>query len=101
MKNISLDWFLGSYQPHLEIFQNVAFEGFTMIKVANGVFFGETNEESGIPEGRGVIFYENGKIYEGSFKNGQKNGLGFEEYPDHSYYLGNFAKNRREGKGKF
>lgn len=27
--------------------------------------------------------------------------MGYEEYPDRSFYLGCFSKGRREGKGKF
>lgn len=73
----TLNWFLDFYEPHLEMFQNIAFEGFNMIKISNGTFFGEVNQESGLPDGRGVIFYDNGKLYEGNFSNGDKNGLGY------------------------
>ena len=51
--------------------------------------------------GKGVIFYANGKIFEGIFKDNQKDGLGYEHYPDDSFYLGNFVEDKREGRGKF
>jgi len=46
-------------------------------------------------DGKGFIFYQNGKVYEGNFKEGRKEGLGYEYYPDKSYYLGNFYRGRR------
>ena len=61
-----------------------------MKHLSNGVYFGESAAETGEIEGRGVIFYHTGKIFEGHFRNGLRSGLGYEEYPDHSFYLGNF-----------
>jgi hypothetical protein len=39
------------------------------------MYYGEINE-NGLKHGRGAIFYDNGKIYEGEFKNDYKDGIG-------------------------
>ena len=39
--------------------------------------------------------------YEGAYKNGKKNGVGKFDWPDGSYYLGEFVENEIEGKGKY
>jgi hypothetical protein len=31
----------------------------------------------------------------------KKEGLGYECYPDQSYYMGNFVSGKRSGKGRF
>jgi len=36
------------------------------------MYIGQLQLESGLPEGVGFIFYQNGKIFEGHFKNGEK-----------------------------
>ena len=40
--------------------------------------------------GKGVIFYFNGRSYEGNFSNDLKHGKGFEFLPDGSKYSGDF-----------
>ena len=39
-------------------------------------FRGEINQASGKPDGKGIIFFANGSIYEGFFSEGQTHGFG-------------------------
>jgi hypothetical protein len=45
-------------------------ENFIIKKYRNGVYFGQLENER--KNGKGVIFYYNGKIYEGNFVNDLK-----------------------------
>lgn len=79
------------------------FDNFEMKKYKNGVYFGEliNNDEVEVKDGHGVIFYFNGKLYQGEFKNDMKAGKGYEEFPDGSKYHGNFESGFKNGKGIF
>ena len=52
------------------------FDSFSMKKYIEGVYYGEFDSDKK-KEGRGVIFYKNGKLYEGQFSNDLKNGKGY------------------------
>lgn len=62
-------------------------ENFVIKKYRNGVYFGEV-DDSERKNGYGVIFYYNGRMYEGQFKNDMKSGRGLENLPDGSLYSG-------------
>lgn len=49
---------------------------FNIKKYRNGVYFGELNE-NGMKHGKGVVFYYNGRSYEGNFSNDLKEGKGY------------------------
>jgi hypothetical protein len=49
---------------------------FQIKKYRNGVYFGQLTEESK-KEGKGAIFYYNGRLYEGSFVEDMKEGKGY------------------------
>ena len=49
----------------------------------------------------GIIFYENGRIYEGEMENDRKHGHGIELLPDGSRYEGTFVNNKPDGMGIF
>lgn len=65
-----------------------------------GVFYGQL-DQGDVKNGKGAIFYYNGKIYQGGFKNGEKEGDGIEQHPDGSIYIGQFKNGKRNGKGRF
>lgn len=58
---VSIDWIMGSYRPYLEIFEQISKEHFSIRKMEKGVYFGELSGE--LLEGKGIIFYHNGKIF--------------------------------------
>lgn len=59
-------WITSQFQPKSEFFKNIDTKTFNIKKYRNGVYFGELSEE-GEKHGRGVIFYFNGRSYEGNF----------------------------------
>lgn len=61
----------------------------------------EGNWENGLFHGLGVLWDEDGSVYRGGFKYGERHGSQCDElYVDGSHYCGNFARNGREGQGK-
>jgi hypothetical protein len=87
-----IEWLIKDYKPRSEHFKNIDVSNFVIKKYKNGVYFGEikTIEERPIKDGYGSIFYYNGRLYEGQFKNDTKHGRGLELYPDNSKYEGYF-----------
>ena len=50
--------------------------------------------------GKGILFYENGKIcYKGEYINGRPNGIGYHFFDNGEYYIGQFQESLRHGKG--
>jgi hypothetical protein len=60
-----INWITDSYHPKSKIFEFINAEKFIIKKYRNGVYFGELNSDK--KHGTGVIFYYNGKIFEGNF----------------------------------
>ena len=54
---------------------------------------------NGLPEGRGILYYDSGNKYEGDFKNGKREGKGIYYYKDGDRYEGDFKNGKKEGKG--
>ena len=52
-------------------------------------------------DGKGVIVYDSGRIYEGDWENDKRNGRGFELFPNGNKYLGQFADGKAHGKGSY
>mmetsp|Transcript_4456 Transcript_4456/g.5165 ORF Transcript_4456/g.5165 Transcript_4456/m.5165 type:complete len:340 (-) Transcript_4456:30-1049(-) len=72
-----------------------------MPQIRRGQYTGEVND-GGIPHGYGILFFENGDKYEGSFLQGEMHG----EYSifgesDGSLYFGGFSHNLRNGYGEY
>ena len=64
-------------------------------KFQNGIFFGEWNIQTNLPHGRGILYENNGDIYQGYFLNGEKNGFGILFfYKNYSIYRGEFENNK-------
>ena len=64
----------------------------------DGVYYGEVDQNS-LKEGKGAIFYHNGKVYEGQFKNDVKEGQVLEQFLDCSVYSGHFKNGKINVKG--
>ena len=56
---------------------------------------------NGLPEGKGIAYYNNGNIYEGYWRNGKKEGKGIMYYDDGARYEGDWRNGKFEGKGIF
>ena len=50
--------------------------------------------------GRGVYTWPDGKRYEGSYKNGHRDGLGKLTRPNGNYYSGGWVKGKEHGDGE-
>ena len=96
--------------------------GFVKLDNEDGVYLGEADYAT--PQGRGCYIFKNdgqswigyfdkgekgnyGKFYdkdgrltyEGEYKHGEKNGKGVYYYPNGGKYVGDFARNKKEGNG--
>lgn len=65
-----------------------------------GLYKGEINDNF-LPDGKGILFLENGDIYYGEFNNGIKEGKGKYIYKDLDIYIGDWEEDKKEGHGFF
>ena len=49
-------------------------------------------------EGKGILTYKNGAVYEGYFKGGLRHGIGHLKEKNYEYF-GPFRQDKKEGKG--
>ena len=57
--------------------------------------------KNGLPDGKGVKYYFNGKVqYDGTFTQGKLDGFGKFIYPNEHFYIGQYKNGLRQGKGK-
>lgn len=56
---------------------NINHEESKIKKYEKGVYYGEIDERIGKQNGFGIMIYFDGKIYQGYWKDGKKNGKGF------------------------
>ena len=54
---------------------------------------------NGLPEGKGIMYYNDGERYEGDWRNGLPEGKGIYYYNDGARYEGDFRNGKHEGKG--
>ena len=54
---------------------------------------------NGKPEGKGIIYYNDGGRYEGDFRNGKQEGKGITYFNNGDRYEGDFRNGNREGNG--
>ena len=62
---------------------------------------GELGADGKTPEGRGVMVYASGDMYEGQWKAGKREGQGTTRYAIGNVYVGQYKANTKEGEGKF
>ena len=67
------------------------------IPFANGYYKGEINGDN--MEGKGVFFFNDGRVYEGDFHEGRMEGRGSLKGKDGSNYRGDFLRGKMHGKG--
>ena len=53
---------------------------------------------NGVPEGKGIMYWDNGDRYEGEWKNDKKDGKGTYYYSNDERYEGDWVNGKREGK---
>ena len=62
---------------------------------------GELGADGKTPEGRGVMVYASGDMYEGQWKAGKREGQGTTRYAIGNVYVGQYKADTKEGEGKF
>ena len=55
--------------------------------------------KKGKPDGKGSLFFSDGREYNGDWKNGYRHGLGILNFPNNNKFTGQFHENKFEGKG--
>ncbi len=65
-----------------------------------GIYEGEINDNC-IPDGKGILYYENGDEYYGEFTNGKREGKGKYYYSDYSIYIGDWDNDMKDGNCYF
>ena len=67
------------------------------LKYKNGRYVGQV--VNGLPEGKGIRYWNDGERYEGDFRNGKREGKGIYYYKDGDRYEGDHRNGKAEGKG--
>ena len=75
-------------------------EAFSIKQYKDSIFRGEINNKRK-REGRGVIVYDTGRIYEGLWKNDKRDGRGYELFSNGNTYQGEFQNGKANGKGAY
>lgn len=71
-------------------------------KIGDNRYEGEICLNKAKPHGFGKIYFENGDVYEGNWKNGKMHGKGIYKYSDGKIFEGNWNNGEREGEtGKY
>jgi len=63
----------------------------------NGRYVGQV--VNGLPEGKGIRYWNDGERYEGDFRNGKREGKGIYYYNSGNRYEGEWRNDKKEGKG--
>ncbi|CDW80329.1 UNKNOWN [Stylonychia lemnae] len=77
---------------------------FMIRKFPDALYFGEcvrTQNGKNQRQGKGVMKYSNGRLYEGEWENDQRHGRGYERYPNSNIYQGEFQYGKAHGKGRY
>jgi hypothetical protein len=68
-------------------------------KYSDALFFGQVHPKTSKREGKGIMKYKNGRVYEGEFYNDLRQGDGYELYPNNNTYIGGFYEGKAHGSG--
>jgi hypothetical protein len=74
------------------------------ITYRQSMYYGEVKElEEGRchKDGKGVLMYDSGRVYEGNWRNNKREGLGFEKFENGNIYQGEFMLGRAHGRGVY
>ncbi|KAL4441157.1 hypothetical protein ABPG74_002107 [Tetrahymena malaccensis] len=96
-------YFENVYVPHnIEIFnaKQLMTDPFLKLKkYKQSIFFGQYMNSK--RHGKGLMIYNNGRLYEGLWENDLKHGKGFEKFPNCSVYEGQYVNGKPEGIGTY
>lgn len=102
-------------------FETLKKEGYKMMEITyrNSIYYGQVKEfEDGRchKEGKGILLYDNGRVYEGNWKNNKREGIGYERFQssgndgssqdlkdntDCDIYQGEYMMGRAHGRGVY
>lgn len=66
-----------------------------------GVYTGEIDLDTKKPDGSGIMYYSDGNVYDGSWKNGKPDGTGLMTYKNGDTYDGQWKDGKRDGYGTY
>ena len=64
--------------------------------IGSDIYSGTVNDYK-LPQGKGMMQYSNGDVFEGDWFNGKKHGEGLKLMPDGSYYSGSYKMDEQFG----
>jgi len=76
-------------------------ELFKVKKYKDAIYRGWLDPETYARNGFGVMEYDNGRVYEGSWENDLRTGKGYEMYSNRNLYQGEFLRGKAHGKGHY
>lgn len=76
-------------------------EHFKVKRYKDAIYRGQVDPKTGLRQGMGVMEYENGRVYEGSWTNDLRTGQGFEKYANGNHYNGQFLDGKAHGQGYY
>lgn len=87
-------------------FEELKKNGTKMMEITyrTSIFYGEIkvlDDSRCHKEGKGILMYETGRVYEGNWKNNKREGLGFEKFENGNIYQGEFMLGRAHGRGVY
>ncbi|EAR94970.2 MORN motif protein (macronuclear) [Tetrahymena thermophila SB210] len=96
-------YFENIYVPHnIEVFnaKQLMTDPFLKLKkYKQSIYFGQYMNQK--RHGKGLMIYNNGRLYEGLWENDLKHGKGFEKFPNCSVYEGQYVNGKPEGIGTY
>ena len=75
-------------------------KNFQILRFKDAIYRGQIHNADR-REGLGIMQYENGRIYEGSWVNDRRHGKGYEKYSNGNIYEGEFARGKANGVGVY
>ena len=76
-------------------------ELFSIKQYKDSMYRGELHEATLKRHGKGVIVYDNGRVYEGTWQADKRDGRGFELYVSGHTYTGEYKDGKANGKGVY
>jgi hypothetical protein len=74
---------------------------FKVKQYSDALYRGIINPKNNMREGKGIMEYNNGRVYEGNWVNDLRNGTGYEKYANGNFYSGEFSNGKAHGKGYY
>ena len=72
---------------------------FRIKKYKDSLYRGEVHPETHKRQGQGVMVYDSGRLYEGTWKVDKRHGKGFEAFASGNTYQGEYKNGKADGKG--